>query len=252
MSDPLKERAGIDLAPVEAIPVRFVKRDEPAKCGALRQRSILVCGSRTQQSVTERGDCRKAQDQKIVDAGLTPERETIDRRKQRRQCGKQRLKGAKNNLQPVEGRPRPNGALENEAHRKETSMDAALAFAALLAFFLGAFYLKQKKLEQKRELLHRERMLAMEKGIPLPEFPEAAEAQDQLILARIAQSTSGFFRNFPLGLGLVLLFGGAGVVTAFMISTQAELHDFWTLGLIPVFLGAGLILYYLLTRESRK
>ena len=84
MSDPLKERAGIDLAPVEAIPVRFVKRDEPAKCGALRQRSILVCGSRTQQSVTERGDCRKAQEQKIVDAGLTPERETIDRRKQRR------------------------------------------------------------------------------------------------------------------------------------------------------------------------
>jgi len=165
---------------------------------------------------------------------------------------RKRLKGAKNNLQPVEGRPRPNGALENEAHRKETSMDAALAFAALLAFFLGAFYLKQKKLEQKRELLHRERMLAMEKGIPLPEFPEAAEAQDQLILARIAQSTSGFFRNFPLGLGLVLLFGGAGVVTAFMISTQAELHDFWTLGLIPVFLGAGLILYYLLTRESRK
>ena len=131
-------------------------------------------------------------------------------------------------------------------------MDAALAFAALLTFFLGAFYLKQKKLEQKRELLHRERMLAMEKGIPLPEFPEAAEAQDQLILARITQSTSGFFRNFPLGLGLVLLFGGAGVVTAFMISTQAELHDFWTLGLIPVFLGAGLILYYLLTRESRK
>src|SRR5437667_2455762 len=179
-----------------------------------------------------------------IQAALRPSRQKPELRK--------RLKGAKNNLQPVEGKPRPNGALENEAYRKETSMDAALAFAALLAFFLGAFYLKQKKLEQKRELLHRERMLAMEKGIPLPEFPEAAEAQDQLILARIAQSTSGFFRNFPLGLGLVLLFGGAGVVTAFMISTQAELHDFWTLGLIPVFLGAGLILYYLLTRESRK
>ncbi|PYU97145.1 MAG: hypothetical protein DMG08_00410, partial [Acidobacteria bacterium] len=42
---------------------------------------------------------------------------------------RKRLKGAKNNLQPVEGKPRPNGALENEAYRKETSMDAALAFA---------------------------------------------------------------------------------------------------------------------------
>ncbi len=131
-------------------------------------------------------------------------------------------------------------------------MDAALAFAALLAFFLGAFYLKQKKLQQKREFLHRERMLAMEKGIPLPELPEADEAQDQLVLARIAQSTSGFFRNFPLGLGLVLLFGGAGVVTALRMSPKDEFQDFWTLGLVPVFLGVGLILYYLLTRESRK
>jgi hypothetical protein len=50
-------------------------------------------------------------------------------------------------------------------------MERALAIAAILASVWGMKYIHTRKRQEERQLIHRERILAMEKGIPLPEFP---------------------------------------------------------------------------------
>ena len=127
-----------------------------------------------------------------------------------------------------------------------------LVGVAFFAFLWGLAYIKMKKNQQKRDFLHRERMLAMEKGIPLPEFPDFEEDDQRPLLEQLSESTARIAPKLPLGCGLVLIFGGAGVLVALSKAQDPEFHRAWSLGFIPVFLGAGLILYYLLTRESKR
>ena len=74
-------------------------------------------------------------------------------------------------------------------------MEVALALAVILAFIWGRQYLKLRKRHLEREMLHRERLLAMEKGIPLPEFPTLAEEPSGSLLdylsGSIADSQAG-------------------------------------------------------------
>ncbi len=42
---------------------------------------------------------------------------------------------------------------------------------ALAGGIVGYLYLKSQTRQKKIEVIHQERMVAMEKGIPLPEFP---------------------------------------------------------------------------------
>ena len=129
-------------------------------------------------------------------------------------------------------------------------MEVALALAVILAFIWGRQYLKLRKRHLEREMLHRERLLAMEKGIPLPEFPTLAEEPSGSLLDYLSGSIA--IPKLALGCGLILIFGGAGIVAAFIIAPDSELHKVWSVGLIPGFIGVGLILYYLLIRRSQR
>ena len=104
---------------------------------------------------------------------------------------------------------------------------------------------------EKLKVVHEERMRAMEKGIPLPEFPELRE-DDGLLSRALASNIEARPWNprWPLGVGALLIMGGLGTSVA-MLASKWELHnDLWAFGLIGVFLGFGMFLFYGLTRTK--
>jgi len=121
-------------------------------------------------------------------------------------------------------------------------------FAAVL---LIAWHLRGKRRLEKLKVIHEERMKAMEKGIPLPEFPELRE-DDSMLSKALASNIEARPWNprWPLGVGALLIMGGLGTSVA-MLASKWELHnDLWAFGLIGVFLGFGMFLFYGLTRTK--
>ncbi len=118
-------------------------------------------------------------------------------------------------------------------------------FAVVL---LIAWHLRNRRRIAKLNLIHEERMKAMEKGIPLPEFPDLGDEESVMIIGGglgVGGDRAGNPR-WPLGLGALLVLGGLGLMVA-MIAVENEL---WPYGLVPVFLGIGMFLFYALTRTE--
>jgi hypothetical protein len=78
---------------------------------------------------------------------------------------------------------------------------------------------------RKRDLEHKERIIAMEKGIPLPEQPE--KSAKPVYSKRRAQGLVWF------GIGLAL-------TIALRVTPEADVA--WGWGLVPLFIGAGLLI----------
>lgn len=120
---------------------------------------------------------------------------------------------------------------------------------ACAAVLIVIWHLRSKRRLEKLSLIHQERMKAMEKGIPLPEFPELNEE------AKMQQSDRVFTPpkwnpRWPIGVGFVIMMGGVGFLVAMMLSGDPEMAKLWSTGLIPIFIGFGLVLYYFLTRQA--
>src|SRR5512139_1697750 len=113
------------------------------------------------------------------------------------------------------------------------------------------WHLKGQRRQKWMEMIHKERMVAMEKGIPLPELPDLAEPPMRSALREAAASIR-INPRWPLGLGAVCVLVGAGVCLAFWLSPIPEPHQAWPFGLIGVFFGLGLFLHYLLTRPASR
>ena len=109
---------------------------------------------------------------------------------------------------------------------------------------LVAWQLRAVRRQKQREMLHKERIVAMEKGIPLPEIAATDEAPS---LARWLRGN--LHPRWALSLGVLLVFGGAGTALALFLSGEPYHRQVWSMGLIPIFLGAGFMLHYLLTRD---
>lgn len=131
-------------------------------------------------------------------------------------------------------------------------------FAAVL---LVAWHLRNKRRLEKLKLIHEERMKAMEKGIPLPEFPElddhsgaggaVSTALTSAVDRALASHAKPWNPRWPLGAGAVLVMAGIGTSVAMRLSAWELHNDLWAFGLIGVFVGVGLFLYYGLTRSPR-
>lgn len=138
----------------------------------------------------------------------------------------------------------------------------SLLFLIILVLGLVGFNLWRRNLWQDkqlrlREIIHAERMLAMEKNLPLPDTNEERywDAIGGLGIAANQETRGGVFwvRLLALCLGLTSLFGGIGVVAALLVITpesrdMREMASAWPLGLIPVFVGLGLMLFFLLSK----
>lgn len=117
-------------------------------------------------------------------------------------------------------------------------------------FLLLLWHLLNVKKQKILELRHKERMAALEKGVPAPEWPELESRprrEFRMEWRRVTRENP----RWALGAGVVLIFLGFGLAAAFLISTDPEFHRIWSLGLIGVFLGAGLVLQHFLTRPGK-
>ena len=122
-----------------------------------------------------------------------------------------------------------------------------------VAVFIVIWHLRSKRRIEKLSMIHEERMKAMEKGIPLPEFPEFTDEEAK---KRIGRALAGHVEGkpwnprWPLGLGALLIMGGLGTSVAMLLSQWDFHNELWAFGLIGVFLGVGFFLYYALTRSK--
>jgi hypothetical protein len=118
------------------------------------------------------------------------------------------------------------------------------------AFVLILMYLRNKKRQKTLELIHKERLAAMEKGIPMPEWPDY-DVNGKSILAEGLRGGRSHNPKASLGAGAVLVMIGAGICLAFYLVGIAGLRPLWPLGLIVVFTGIGLFIHYFLTKGGK-
>ena len=115
----------------------------------------------------------------------------------------------------------------------------ALIIATLAAVFVAWLFLRHKAQQRRMEIVHAERLAAMDKGVPLPELPvEPAKAPPD----PRAPLLHGIVW-FSLGLG--------GVVALLLMGPLPDGQAVWMMPMPLVYLGAGLILYYVLGPRKR-
>ena len=118
----------------------------------------------------------------------------------------------------------------------------ALIVAALAAAFVAYLYFRHVERQRRLEIVHQERLAAMEKGIPLPELP--------LDPPRIPKPPDP---RAPLIHGIVWSALGVGAMLALRsIGPLPNAPVLWPLPLPLVFLGLGLILYYALASKRAR
>jgi hypothetical protein len=89
-------------------------------------------------------------------------------------------------------------------------------------------------------MIHQERLAAIEKGIPLPEFPLEPERNPR---------GSDPDNVIPI-LGTVLLSLSVGAMIVLYRTLAGEAHGFWVAPLPLAFLGVGFLTFHFLNRAS--
>ena len=113
----------------------------------------------------------------------------------------------------------------------DVSIGEVIIIAAAIAFVVR-LYLSHQERQRRLEIVHRERLAAIEKGVPLPELPLEPPAMG-------SQPDT----HFPLFPGIVLMTFGVGSMVAFLVTS--DLAEYFMLPLPFVFMGIGMILYHL-------
>jgi len=113
---------------------------------------------------------------------------------------------------------------------------------ALAGGIVGYLFVTHQTKQKRLEIIHQERLIAMEKGIPLPELPlepstNAGGMDSQRVL--------------PI-LGIVLLSLAAGAMVMMYLVLTGENHRLWVVPLPFLFLGVGLIAFDLMSRKSER
>jgi Domain of unknown function (DUF6249) len=122
----------------------------------------------------------------------------------------------------------------------QTLGDGIVALA-VAAVFLGYWYFKHRERQRRLEILHQERLTAMDKGIPLPELP--------IDPPPVRNPAS---QHVPLILGIVLFAFGTGLMIALRLIVVSDLSTFWPLPLPVALMGLGLLLYSVLTGSRER
>ena len=113
---------------------------------------------------------------------------------------------------------------------------------AIAGGIVGYLYFKHQSKRQRIEVIHQERMAAMEKGISLPEFP----------LEQTHEPRPGD-RDVIKILGIVLFTLSIGAMIAlYWNRSAAPTAGFWVFPLPFAFLGVGLVAFELLNGEPRR
>ena len=136
----------------------------------------------------------------------------------------------------------------------------------VLVFFFGTVltrllqgHLHEAKLLRLREIVHIERMKALERDQPLPEEdpealagllhqgPASAPTSDE---ARAAKER--VVRLAALCLGLTSFLGGIGLTAGLHVQSDPEVSGMWGIGLVPTLIGIGLMIFARLSKEAEQ
>ena len=107
---------------------------------------------------------------------------------------------------------------------------------------LAVWFVRGRRRERRLDMIHAERMAAMDKGVPLPELPDYEDRRH----------AGPHSPRTVLGAGITIAMLGTGICLALFLSGDAYHNQIWPFGLIGVFLGVGLVLHYLLTRTPGR
>jgi len=121
------------------------------------------------------------------------------------------------------------------------SVGDGLIMAALAGALVAYLYFRHVERRRRLEIIHQERVAAMDKGIPLPELPLDPTKDSKPADPRA-----------PLMHGLVWVSLGIGGMIALAFGPFPNASSLWPLSTPLVTLGGGLILYYLLASERGR
>jgi hypothetical protein len=128
-----------------------------------------------------------------------------------------------------------------EVKAMNATIGDGLSALALAGGIVGYVYVTHQSRQKKVEIIHQERMAAMDKGIPLPEFPMDPAQEQREASANV----------IPI-LGTVLLSLSVGAMIVLYLNLPAASRAFWVSPLPFSFLGVGLIAFHFLTRGPRR
>jgi hypothetical protein len=109
----------------------------------------------------------------------------------------------------------------------------AIIVVALAAAFLGYSYLRSRERQRRLDILHQERLQAMEKDIPLPELPI-----DPLVVKTAGPPDA----SVGMLIGAVLLAFGLG--SMLMLYLLPGFRSLWPAPLPIAFIGGGLLIAF--------
>jgi hypothetical protein len=116
------------------------------------------------------------------------------------------------------------------------SIGDGIIVAALAAAFIAYIYFKHLERQRRLEIVHQERLVAMEKGIPLPELPLDPP-----------KTRTPSDPRAPLVHGIVwTALGGGSMIALGLVGGNVDLPPLWPFAFPFVLLGVGLMLYYFL------
>ena len=112
---------------------------------------------------------------------------------------------------------------------------------ALAGGIVGYLYVTHRSRQKRIEIIHQERMAAMEKGIPLPEFPFEPAPERRPPDPNVLPIMGTVFFSLSVGAMIVLY-----------LNLPAPSHNIWVSPLPFTFLGVGLIAFHFLKGEPGR
>ena len=152
------------------------------------------------------------------------------------------------------------GATASACWGREAMSDSTaivvLILGTLALGVLGRFLRNRQRL-RLQEMAHQERILAMEKGLPVSELPGGDLEPWSGGISAHGPLESGWDRRMTLAVGLVMLFASIGsLLFAWLLpptdSDAVGLKMAAALGVIPLMASFGLLLYYRLTAPKSQ
>ncbi len=116
-----------------------------------------------------------------------------------------------------------------------TTVGDGMVALALSAGIVSYLYFRHQGRQKKLDIIHQERLAAMERGIPLPEFPLEPDGARRSTEAPV----------IPI-LGMVLFTLSIGAMISLYLLLPAASHSFWVAPLPFAFLGGGFIAFHFL------
>src|SRR5579872_6528477 len=122
-----------------------------------------------------------------------------------------------------------------------TTIGDGMVALALAGGIVSYLFIKHASRQKRMEIIHQERMAALDKGIPLPEFP----------LDLMEEKPSGPEAPVLPILGIILTTLSIGTMIVLYLILPAPTHSWWIFPLPLVFMGVGLFVFHVLESARR-